>query len=80
MSRNVRWNRITSHHLSSQIAGRKVDLRYEFAGFLSGWKILVDGIQRGMERELDESMIMASSLVHQGPVEAEWLSEVEIAA
>ena len=80
MSRNVRWNRITSHHLSSEISGRRVDLRYEFAGFLSGWKILVDGIQQGMERELDDSMIMASSLAQLAPVKAGWMSEVEIGA
>jgi hypothetical protein len=80
MRKNVSWKQISQHHLTANIAGQKIDLCYEFAGFFSGWKVMVDGVRRGMERELGDSKIMAMALVGSFVHPAGWLSDVELGA
>ena len=61
MCKSVSWKQISQHDLAAEIAGQKIDLRYKFGGFLSGWKIIVNGVHCRTERELGDSKIMASA-------------------
>lgn len=52
IGRPFRLERITPHHYSFETAWGCIDLRYEIAGFQSGWTILRDGAVLGHRADL----------------------------
>lgn len=50
--RSFRLERITPHHYSFETVWDRIDLRYEAAGFQSGWTILRDDAVLGRRADL----------------------------
>ena len=56
------WKQITRHHFAMEGAHRRIELRYDSAGFRSAWSVWADGTERHRHPSFMEARGAASLL------------------